>query len=103
MALGYGLHDPSFESRQGLGIFLFNTASREALEHNQPPTQWVPETISLGVKRPGREAAHSPPFSAEVKKRGAILLLPQYAFMAWCLVREQGQLYFILLYCTTMY
>jgi len=25
--------------------------------------------------------------------RGAILPLPQYAFMAWCLVKAQGQLY----------
>jgi hypothetical protein len=29
--------------------------------------QWVPGTISLGVRRSGREADHSPPSSAEVK------------------------------------
>jgi hypothetical protein len=34
----------------------------------QHPIQWVPGTLSLGVKRPGREADHSPPYSAEVKK-----------------------------------
>jgi hypothetical protein len=28
---------------------------------------WVPGTLPLGVKRPGREADHSPPSSAEVK------------------------------------
>jgi hypothetical protein len=33
----------------------------------QPPIQWVSGTLSLGVKRPGREADHSPPSSAEVK------------------------------------
>jgi hypothetical protein len=33
----------------------------------QTPTQWVPGTLSLGVKQPGREADHSPPSSAEVK------------------------------------
>jgi hypothetical protein len=33
----------------------------------QPPIQWVPGALSLGVKRPGREATHSPPSSAEVK------------------------------------
>jgi hypothetical protein len=33
----------------------------------QPPIQWVPGDLSLGVKRPGREADHSPPSSAEVK------------------------------------
>jgi hypothetical protein len=30
--------------------------------------QWVPGALSLGVKRPGREADHSPPSSAEVKE-----------------------------------
>jgi len=30
--------------------------------------QWVPEALSLGVKRPGHEADHSPPSSAEVKE-----------------------------------
>jgi hypothetical protein len=34
----------------------------------QPPIQWVPGALSLGVKRPGREADHSPPSSAEVKE-----------------------------------
>jgi hypothetical protein len=33
----------------------------------QPPGQWVPGFFSLGVKRPGRDANHSPPPSAEVK------------------------------------
>jgi hypothetical protein len=51
-----------FDFRQGLGILLFSTAFRPALEPTQPPIQWVP-----GVNRPGREADHSPPCSAEVK------------------------------------
>jgi len=34
----------------------------------QPPIQWVPGSVSLGVKRPGREADHSPPSSAEIKE-----------------------------------
>jgi hypothetical protein len=29
---------------------------------------WVPEALSLGIKRPGREADHSSPSSAEVKE-----------------------------------
>jgi hypothetical protein len=57
-----------FESQEGLGIFLFPTASRTALGPTQPPMQWVPGTLSLGVNRPGREADHSPPSSAEVKE-----------------------------------
>jgi hypothetical protein len=34
----------------------------------QPPIQWVTGALSLGVKRPGREADHSPQSSAEVKE-----------------------------------
>jgi hypothetical protein len=52
----------------GWHFFSFSTASRPALEPTQPPIQWVPEVLSLGVKRPGREAHHSPPSSADVNE-----------------------------------
>jgi hypothetical protein len=42
-----------------MGFFLSVTASRLSLEPIQPPIQWV--------KRPGHEADHSPPHSAEVQ------------------------------------
>jgi hypothetical protein len=45
--------------------------------------QWVQGVLSLGVKRAGCEAAHS-------RMRGAIPLLPQYAFMAWCSVKKRS-------------
>jgi len=35
---------------------------------SQPPIQWVPGALSLGVERQGREADHSPPSSAEIKE-----------------------------------
>jgi hypothetical protein len=35
--------------------------------------------------------------------RGAIPPLPQYAFMAWCSVKAQGQLYLYLYLCLTKY
>jgi len=38
-----------------------------ALGPIQIPIQWVPRALYLEVKRPGREADHSPPSSAEVK------------------------------------
>jgi hypothetical protein len=57
-----------FDSRRGLGIFLFTTASRTALGTTQPLIQWVPGASSLGVKRPGREADYSPPSTAEVNE-----------------------------------
>jgi hypothetical protein len=53
IALDYGLDDRWFESRQGMGIFLFTTASRTALEPTQPPIQWVPVALSLGSKATG--------------------------------------------------
>jgi hypothetical protein len=52
----------------GLGIFLLDIVARPALGPTQPPIQWVPGALSLGVKRPGREADHSPPSTAEVKE-----------------------------------
>jgi hypothetical protein len=74
IALDYGLDDRGFESRRGLGIFLFTTAFRPALGLTQPPVQWVQGALSLGVKRPGREADHSPPSSANTLSwRGAQL------------------------------
>jgi hypothetical protein len=68
LATGWRIGIVGFDSWRGLGKFLFTTASRTALGPTQPPIQWVPGTLSLGVKRPGREADHSPPSSAEVKE-----------------------------------
>jgi hypothetical protein len=46
------------------------------------------------VKRPGREADHSPPPSAEVKNAWSYISTPQYAFMAWCLVKHRDNFTF---------
>jgi hypothetical protein len=66
----YGLDDRAigvFYSRQGQRICPLSSVSRPALGPTQPPVQWVPGVLSLGVKaRPGRDADHSPPSSAEV-------------------------------------
>jgi hypothetical protein len=51
-----------------MGIFLFTTTSRTALGPTQPLIQRVPTVLSLGIKRPGREADHSPPSTVEVKE-----------------------------------
>jgi hypothetical protein len=61
--LGYGLNDRGSRVLfpAGMGIFLFTNASRTALGPTQPPIQGVPGVLSLGVKRPGREAI--PPLS----------------------------------------
>jgi hypothetical protein len=67
-ATGWTIRVLRFDSRRALGILLFTTASRTALEPTQPPIQWVPGALSLGVMRQGLEADHSPPSSAEVKE-----------------------------------
>jgi hypothetical protein len=61
--------------------FLFSTSSRPAVGPIQPPIQWVPGALSLGVKWLGHEADHSSPTSAEVKKIWIYTFTPLYAFM----------------------
>jgi hypothetical protein len=89
-------HVSSLSSRQGLGIFLFTTASRPALGPAQP-IQWVPGALSLGIKRPGREADHSPPSCAEVKE-WVELYIHSPSTLSWCgaKLKAQGQLYLTL-------
>jgi hypothetical protein len=43
---------PGFNSQQGQETFNFSIASRLALGHTQPPIQWVPGAVSLGIKQP---------------------------------------------------
>jgi hypothetical protein len=70
IATGYGLDNWMIGVRfpVGAGNFFFNTMSSLALGPTQPPIHWIPGALSLGVKRPGREADHSPPSSAKVKE-----------------------------------
>jgi hypothetical protein len=89
LATGWTIGVLGFDSLWGLGIFLFTTASRTALGPTQLPIQWVPGTLSLGVKCSGREADHSTPSSAEVKECVELYLHPQYVFMAWCSVKKK--------------
>jgi hypothetical protein len=77
----------------GLGIFLFTTVSRLALGLTQPPVQWVPGALSLQEKWLWCEDDHSPLSSTKVKNALSYTSTPQYAFMAWCSVEAQGQLY----------
>jgi len=83
-----------------VGIYLFATGSRTAMESNQSPVQWVPAAFSLGVKRPGCEADHSPASRAEIKNAWSYTSTPQYTFLAWCSVKKtQCQRY--LLHCSS--
>jgi hypothetical protein len=59
--------------QEGAGNF-FDTTSRTYQGPTQPPIQWVPGALSLGVKQRGREADRSPPSSAEVKECAELYL-----------------------------
>jgi hypothetical protein len=60
-----------------------------SLEPTQPPIQWVPGGLSPGIKRRGREAAHSSPIRAEVKKTRIYTSIPPYTFMPQYLVEHR--------------
>jgi len=45
--------------------------------------------LTPGLKRPGREANHSPPSNAEVKNKWSYTSTPTYVFMAWSLVKHR--------------
>jgi hypothetical protein len=85
-----------FDSRRGLGGFLFSIASRPALGLTEPPIQWIQGYPSPAVKRPGREADHSPLSSAEVKNAWTCTSTPQYVFTVWCLVKHRDNFTFII-------
>jgi hypothetical protein len=59
-------------------IFLISMASRPVLG----PTQLIQWLLSPQVERPGREADHSPPTSAEVKNTWIYTFTSPYVFMA---------------------
>jgi hypothetical protein len=73
---GLRAEQPWLDYRQKHEIFLYSTASKPVLWHTQPPFLWVPGALFPGVKRPGHEAEHSSPSSAEVSNGSAIPLLP---------------------------
>jgi hypothetical protein len=54
----------------------------------QPPIKRLPGALSLGAKRPGLEADHSTPPSAEFKNAWTYTSSPHYAFTALCLVKK---------------
>jgi hypothetical protein len=70
IALGYELDDQgsTVQFLAGAGNFSFHHRIQNGSGTHPAPIQWVPGTLSLGIKWPGREAGHSPPSSAKVKE-----------------------------------
>jgi hypothetical protein len=74
----------------GHETFLFTTVSRLALGPTQPPIQWAPGVLSLGIKWPGMKLPTHLRLMLRSIMHGAIPPLPQYTFMAWCPVKSTG-------------
>jgi hypothetical protein len=80
IATGYGLDDRKGRSSSpggGQEFLLLHVVQTGSGVH---PT-FYPMDNGAGVKRPGREADHSPPASAEVKKMWIYTYTPPYAIM----------------------
>jgi hypothetical protein len=54
-----------------------------------------------GGKVAGGEADHSPPLVPRSRMHGAIPPLPQYVFMAWCLLKHRDNFTFIFTFTFT--
>jgi len=67
----------------GRGFFLFAIVFRLALVPTYPHIQWVLGSSFPRVKRLGREADHSSPYSTEDKNAWSYNSTPPYVFVAW--------------------
>jgi hypothetical protein len=88
-AMGWTIGVLGFDSQWGLGIFLFTTMSRTALGSTQPPIQWVPWALPLGVSGQGMKLTTQLHLVPRSSMHTAIPPLHQYVFMAWCLVKHK--------------
>jgi hypothetical protein len=88
--LGYGLDDRGFESRKGLGIFFHHRVQTGSGTH---PASYPMGTRGSfpGVKRPGREADHSPLSSAEIKNTLNYTSTPPIRLQSVVLSKEKEQ------------
>jgi hypothetical protein len=96
IALGYGLDDRGSRVRFPAGAGNFSLHHRIQNGAGVHPASYPMGTRGSfpGVKRPGREADHSPSSRAEVKNAWSYTSTPQYVFMAWCLVKHRDNFTF---------
>jgi hypothetical protein len=71
-----------------LGFLCVVICAVAVLGASHPSVQWIPGTLSLGVKRPRRVADHSPPSSAEVKNEWSYTSTPLNVYMAWPFIKR---------------
>jgi len=93
----WGLDDRSSIPRKDRNFFIFTTASKPALVPTQPPIQWIPAALSLGLRLPGLETDNSSPSSAEVTNAWNYTSTSPYVFMVWYLIKQGTHLHGVLL------
>jgi hypothetical protein len=100
IALDYELDDRGSRVRFPAGVGNFSIHHRiQNGSGAHPPSYAMGIRGSFpGVKRPGREADHSTPSSAEVKECVELYLHSQYAFMTWGSVKRKAQVQVYLYY-----
>jgi hypothetical protein len=74
-------------------FFLFATVPKVAQGLTQPPIQWVLGALPWEVKQTGLGVNHSLPLP-RLRVYGTISPIPQYVFMAWCLVKHRDNFTF---------
>jgi hypothetical protein len=81
VATRYGIDDRGAAVREQMEarIFLYVIQTGSGAQ----PIQSLPETLSLGIKRQGREADYSPPASTKIKKTWIYASSLLYVFKAW--------------------
>jgi hypothetical protein len=75
---------------------LFTTASRPSLQSTQSPIQWVPGNLSLGQSGRGVKLTIYLHLAPRSRMYGTIPPLPQYVFIALCLVKHRDDFTFTL-------
>jgi hypothetical protein len=98
IATDYGLDDWMIGVQFLVGAVIFSLRHCVQTGSGAHPASYLMGTgaLSLGVKRPGREADHSPPCSTDVKNEWSYTSISQYVFMAWCLVKHRDNSTFTL-------
>jgi hypothetical protein len=83
IATGYGLGERGVRVRVPVGSRIFTSPIMQT-GFGAHPTSYTMGTGGSfpGLKRPGREADHSPPANAEIKKMWIYTSTPPYIFMA---------------------
>jgi hypothetical protein len=80
LVAGWTIEGSEFESRYSQKLSLLNVVQTSSGAH-AASYPMDPGVLSMGVKLPGREADHSPPTSAEVKRTWIYTCTPRYVFM----------------------